>query len=61
QDYKKVRVHWRALAGLRQNHFELTLQHYMNIDGPSRDTCENRIRYISEKRVRDDTHFGLME
>lgn len=44
QDYKKVRVDWRARAGMRRDHFELALQHYMRIDGPSRDTCEGRIR-----------------
>lgn len=44
QDYKKVRVDWRASAGMRRDHFELALQHYMRIDGPSRDTCEGRIR-----------------
>lgn len=30
---------------MRRDHFELALQHYMRIDGPSRDTCEGRIRY----------------
>ncbi|CAN0422821.1 unnamed protein product [Pylaiella littoralis] len=61
QDYKKVRVDWRARAGMRRDHFELALQHYMRIDGPSRDTCEGRIRYIWETRIRDNTHLGVVD
>eukprot|EP00903_Cladosiphon_okamuranus_P014466 g13421.t1 len=61
QDYKKVRVDWRARAGMRRDHFELALQHYMRIDGPSRDTCEGRIRYIWETRIRDNSHLGVVD
>ncbi|CAM9400856.1 unnamed protein product, partial [Choristocarpus tenellus] len=61
QDYKRIRVDWRALSGLRHNHFVLTLKHYMHIDGPSRDTPENRIKYILKDRVRDDTHMGIVD
>ena len=57
QDYKKVRVDWRARAGMRRDHFELALQHYMRIDGPSRDTCEGRIRCVDDRRQKSTSYW----